>query len=313
VSAEWLPARVALRYRLGEITLYTWARSGYRHGREFYELAAAEPPLSPPPGALPAGDGPYLLRSLPVPGVVQRISVNGNWIRYVPHQFKRFYVDLNGDFDGYLKRFSSKSRSTLTRKVRRFADESGGTIDWKEYRSPAELEEFYRHARKLSEKTYQERLLDSGLPASDQFRVQMREASARSEVRAYLLFIRSDPAAYVYCPVRSGVLVYEYVGFNPAHQHLSPGTVLQYLILKRLFDEGGYRMFDFTEGEGQQKAFFATAHAGCADVYFYRDSSGNRIAVRAHAALDDFSGWLGRTLDRIGLKAAIRRLVRRAA
>ena len=129
MSPYWSPAGIRLSYRVGEITLFTWARSGFAYNPPFFESAAAEPPLSPPPGALPVGDGPYLLRSLPVPGVVQRISVNGNWIRYVPHQFKRFYVDLTGDFEGYLKRFSSKSRSTLTRKVRRFQPMYSATLE----------------------------------------------------------------------------------------------------------------------------------------------------------------------------------------
>ena len=313
MNPDWSPASIRLSYRLGEISIFTWARSGFSYNHAFYDSSGSTRPHFSPPNQLPAGDGPFLMRSVPVSNALPRISVDNDWIRYAPHQYKRFYVDLTGDFEGYLKRFSSKSRSTLMRKVRRYAHESTGGLVWKEYRSPADLEEFYRLAREVSARTYQERLLGSGLPACAEFKAQMLRAGARSEVRAYLLFNGDQPAAYVYCPHHSGVLLYQYVGYDPSCRHLSPGTVLQYAILKKLFDDGGYRIFDFTEGEGQQKAFFATDHVRCADIYFYRRTAWNSLCVRLHAAVDALTAWSGRILDRIGLKTAVRRLVRRAA
>ncbi|HKA45006.1 MAG TPA: GNAT family N-acetyltransferase [Burkholderiales bacterium] len=313
MSPDWSPASVRLSYRLGEISMFTWVQNGFSYNRRFCGSSGGEEPHFSPANRLPPGNGPFLMRSLPVNPPLPRISVDRDWIRYVPHQYKRFYVDLRGDFEGYLKRFSSKSRSTLARKVRRYASTSGGELVWKEYRSPAELAEFYRLARELSSRTYQERLLHSGLPACVEFKEQMLDAGARGEVRAYLLFNGDQPAAYVYCPLHAGVLVYQYVGYDASCRHLSPGTVLQYVILKKLFDEGCYRIFDFTEGEGQQKAFFATDHVHCADVYFYRRNAWNLLCVRLHAAVDALTASTGRVLDSVGLKNAVRRLVRRAA
>jgi CelD/BcsL family acetyltransferase involved in cellulose biosynthesis len=312
VNADWQEGRVNLTYRLGEVTLFRVGFAALTFNRPFSEASPDDLP------ELPALNGVSrtqvcVIRSQPVSAVLPRIGKAGRWIRYVPHQYKRFYVDLRGEFDGYLKRFSSKTRSTLTRKVRKFAEASGGEIVWREYRTPEELEAFLAMALELSRKTYQDRLLGSGLPAGDDFRRRTLEAATRSEVRGYLLFLAGRPVAYVLCPLRDGVLVYEYVGFDPEQHQLSPGTVLQYLILKHLFDGGGYRMFDFTEGEGPQKALFATHHVSCADIYFYRDTVVNAVAVRLHAALDRFSDLVAAGLDRIGLKAAIKRAIRKAA
>jgi len=312
VNADWVPASVGLTYRLGEITLFNWRSRGFAYIRHFTQCSGGEP-AAPENQQATMGDGPFLFRSHPVAEALPKLSMDGRWIRYVPRQYKRFYVNLSGDFETYLNHFSSKSKSTLLRKVRKLAEASGGKIDWREYRSPEELLEFHRLARELSSRTYQERLLDSGLPGADAFKQRMLDQASRSLVRAYLLFINDKPAAYVYCPLESGILLYEYVGFDPAHQQLSPGTVLQYLILKQLFDEGGYRIFDFTEGEGQQKAFFATHHAQCADIYLYRRTPWNLLAVRAHLGIDGLSRRLGDALDRIGLKAAVKRLVRKVA
>src|SRR5207302_1769781 len=97
------------------------------------------------------------------------VQLVGDAIRYVPGRIVRHYLDLSGTFDAYLAKFSSKTRSTLKKKVRRFAERSGGTIDWREYRTAAEARQFHQLARVVAEKTYQEHLLDAALPADDAF------------------------------------------------------------------------------------------------------------------------------------------------
>ncbi|MHC4165023.1 MAG: GNAT family N-acetyltransferase, partial [Planctomycetota bacterium] len=226
-------------------------------------------------------------------------------------QYERRYVDLGGTFDDYLKRFSSKSRSTLQRKVRKFGQLCGGEADWRAYRTRAEMDEFYRLAREVSRKTYQERLLDAGLPESDEFREEMLEAAERDGTRGYLLFHESRPVAYLHCPIHDGVVFYGYLGYDPEYAKWSPGTVLQRLALERLFEEAGLRMFDFTEGEGRHKSFFSTHSVLCADIYYLRRSLRNRCLVRLHSGLDAFSRALVRLLDRLGLKERIKRLIRR--
>jgi hypothetical protein len=161
---------VRLRYQLGEVPLFSvgfelcvlsthFTRLGKspEDTREAVEASAAK------------GDG-ILLRSHPIPEKLPRIGRARNRLRYVPSQYERRYIDLDGTFDEYLKRFSSKSRSTLRRKVRKFAKLCGGEPTWRTYRTPKEMEEFYRLAREVSRRTYQERLLDAGLPETDEFK-----------------------------------------------------------------------------------------------------------------------------------------------
>jgi hypothetical protein len=79
------------------------------------------------------------------------LSFDRKIIRYAAYRDKRYFIDLSsGSFDTYLARFSSKTRSTLRRKMRRFADFSGGAIDFRCYASPEEMIEFRRHAIAVS-------------------------------------------------------------------------------------------------------------------------------------------------------------------
>src|SRR5439155_2345862 len=123
-------------------------------------------------------------------------------------------------FDDYMARFSAKSRSTLRRKVRRFTAAPGARL--REYRAPQEMDEFFRLARALSRKTYQEALYDKGLPASDGFRQRLLAMAGEDGVRGYILFLHDRPIAYLYCPAHDGVLLYENLGYDPEAAALSP-------------------------------------------------------------------------------------------
>lgn len=263
-----------------------------------------------PAGTPDDGAKGLFVHSQPDPEDGRRVSRVARYIRYVKWRYPRYYVDLSGDFDSYLATFSAKSRSTLTRKVRKFAKLSGGEIDWREYRSPAEMIEFHGLARRISADTYQERLLDAGLPDGADFIGKIRVLAERDAVRGYILFHEGRPVSYLYCPLEDGALVYRYLGYHPDYRRHSVGTVLQMLVLERLFAERRHRYFDFTKGEAIHKATFATDHRRCADVIYLRPTVGNICLICFHAALDSLNNWAIRALDGLGLKYHVKRWIR---
>lgn len=269
---------------------------------------------TPPPASAhwPEEIQGVLLRSTPLAERLPPIHAVGDTIRYVANQYERYYIDLRGTFHDYFqKHFSSKSRSTLRRRVRKFAKAGSDDLDWRIYRTPGELREFHRLARRISEQTYQEKLLDLGLPDSRQFKEQMDAAAARDQIRAYLLFLEGESVAYLYCLLIDGILIYQYLGYLPAHASLSPGTVLQMKVLEAAFDEPACEFFDFTEGEGAQKRLFSSAGIPCGNVYYFRKNARNTALVRAHYAATRISAGLGSALERLGLKTKVRALLRR--
>ena len=100
-------------------------------------------------------------------------------------------------------------------------------------------------------------------------------------MRAWLLFIAGEPAAYLYCPARGDTLIYQYVGHDPAFNDLSPGAVLQMEAFNDLFEEGRFARFDFTEGEGQHKRQYSTGGVACVDLLLLRPSLANRVTTAA--------------------------------
>jgi CelD/BcsL family acetyltransferase involved in cellulose biosynthesis len=298
-------AAVALPFRIGARTVWRVRRRLVRLPLTLEQVLKSEPPALPPSD----GDG-YLLISVPVPALGPLLAAQPGLRPFVRQRYRRFYADLGQGFDAWLARFSGKSRSTLKRKVRRFAERSGGAIDLRCYRTPAEAEDFYRHARAVSALSYQERLLDAGLPEGDEALADMRTRAARDAMRGWVLFLDGRPLSYLYAPAEGTTLVYLYLGYDPAAADLSPGTVLLFEAMRGLMEEGRFCLFDFTDGEGRQKQLFATGEAECLDLLLLRPTPANLLAGRSLAAFDAAVARAKRLVLALRLEGLARRLRR---
>ncbi|MGH7047039.1 MAG: GNAT family N-acetyltransferase [Stellaceae bacterium] len=306
----WERADVPLKFQLGDIIFGSAALSLFRRSARLDEKPLDVGDTPEPPPRLDGADG-YVIWSQPIARNLPVLSARRDSVLYTPRQYRRFSADLSGNFEQYMSAFSGKTRSSLRRKLRKFIEASGGIIDCKEYRKPEEISEFFPLARKLSAKTYQDRLLRCGLPTDEAFIKTAMALSQEDRLRAYLLFLKGEPISYLYCPVNQGTVVYDHLGYDPAHASLSPGTVLQILALQALFAERRHLMFDFTEGEGQHKEVFATASLLCADVFIIKRKLLPLSVVMLHRTIDQASRGAGAVLDRLRLKSRVRQLVRR--
>jgi hypothetical protein len=308
--SRWQLRHVPFKFQLSDLTLFSLpVRLQVRAERLTDETAPATS-LSPPVDELLSGSQGFVVRGLPLQQEVRVLTRSGDFFCYVPSQYQHCYIDLRQSFDDYQKKFSSKTRSTINRKVRKYAEHCGGTIPWKSYKGASEMREFFRLARIVSKSTYQERLLDAGLPDSEEFIRGAEALAAEDRVRAWLLFDGERPVSYLYCPVTEGVLNYSYLGYDPQYMDKSVGLVLQWLAVQQLFNEGRFRYFDFTEGQSDHKRLFSTHQRHCGNVFMLRRSARNAAIIYGHLATDRCSRWLGETLDRFGVKAKVKRMLR---
>lgn len=262
------------------------------------------------PAPLPAIADGYRLQSIPAGMVARLASDFPDLIASQPQIYARHYIDMAIGHDGYMAQFSSKTRATLKRKVRKLSDAGNGTLDIRSYHRPELLSAFFEAALPLSSQTYQARLLDAGLPGHAAFREEAHRLAVADNLRAYILFLDGRAVAYLYLPVVRDVLIYAYLGYDQAMAALSPGTVLQMHALEALFAENRFRYFDFTEGDGAHKALFGTRQAECATVFLLRPTLANRVLLAGHHAFNTAIEGSGAWLDRIGAKARVRRMLR---
>jgi CelD/BcsL family acetyltransferase involved in cellulose biosynthesis len=310
MSTEWTYREVPIRFQLSDKTLFAHKISlQVREIGLIDEIAAVADPR-PPTEPMNSESQGFMVRSLPVIAALPRLERTGDYLRYVPTQYRRYYIDLRQSFADYKQQFSSKTRSTILRKVKKFAEHSGGDTLWKVYKTADEIADFFRLARALSAKTYQAKLLDAGLPESEAFLSSAQTLAAEGRVRAFILFDGARPVSYLYCPAQREVLIYQYLGYDPEYTKLSVGTVLQWLALQHLFEERAFHLFDFTEGQSEHKRLFATHSIQCANVCFIRANMRNRILLKSQMTIDRLSMVAGEILNRWGIKASVKRLLR---
>jgi CelD/BcsL family acetyltransferase involved in cellulose biosynthesis len=277
--------RYPLKFQAGARTLIAIHRPLIRTAYTLGMAETAEAPKLPPLGKA-AG---YVVTSIPE-SLIGQVRA-GALLVHIRQRYTRHFADFSAGFDAYMAHFSSKSRATLKRKLKRYAELSGGALDVRSYRTAGEMPAFVEAASLVSRKSYQHRLLDAGLPDDDAARAEMARLADDDRVRAFLLFRDGRATAYLYMPVADDTLIYAYLGYDPEEAELSPGTVLQVEAIRILAEEGRYGRLDFTEGEGQHKRLFSTGGIACADVLLLCPTVGNRLLI---GALQCFDGAVAR-------------------
>jgi CelD/BcsL family acetyltransferase involved in cellulose biosynthesis len=295
-----LSAPVAIDFTIGARRLLAVPRRLATWSFTLEQLLARSLPDPPAPGP----DGLRILSapSEHLPAITAHFA---DLLAGARHDFRRHYIDMRGSFADYLGRFSGKTRASLRRKARKLGEETGG-YHITEHRSPAEIEAFLAAALPLSARTYQARLLGAGLPDSPAARRELLEAAEAGRLRGFLLHAGGQTIAYLLLPVVGETLVYAHLGHDPDYARLSPGTVLQLEALERLFAEGRYRWFDFTEGEGAHKAMFGTHSIACSSLVLLRPTLANRALLASRGAFDLAVAQAKMLAARTGMLARIR-------
>ena len=269
-------------------------------------LDNSEPPA--PPRQFPDDIQALRVSVCPVGAATPAITLTPHAIRYIAGVYSHFYIDIEGSFEHYLQKFSSKSRWTMRKKVKKYLENAGDNA-FREYRDPGQMAEFYRQARGVAVNTYQDHLYNASIPRDPAFVLRLQEFAAHGAVYGYILFHQGVPSAYSYCLARGDTLTLWYTGFNPQFAHLHAGTVLTYMLLERLFNDLRFKIYDFGSGDFEYKAFFSTGSVRRGDVMYLRRTPRNFVLVYAHAGLFAVSDSLKRVLDIFGMRARMRQWV----
>lgn len=311
MNSPWHTSNHLLRYQISDKTIA--AKRLRLLARDIDVVSEAEANQTPwlsKNEPLPSDLDGYMALGFPVDQKQKTIAFQNQYIVYVASSYQRFYIRFDSSFDQYLSQFSSKTRSTLKRKIKKFSQHAGGTIDFRIYRTPTELKEFFQLARTVSSKTYQESLLDAGLPESQEFYQQMLGMGQTDDIRAYLLFYQDNPIAYLYLTASNDALLYKYLGYDPKYAQWSVGTVLHWLAIEKLFEESKFKYLDFTQGDGQQKKTFSNGSKPCVNLFVLRKTLGNLLLVSLHISINQLSSTLGKLLDKFGLKSKMKKILR---
>jgi len=307
---DWQTAPVTFKFMLSDFVLFK--RSRTLKIKPFEGFSGIETGVLKLPENVTLGPSEkgYLLRSYPLQSRQPVFRRDRGYIYYIPQQFDRYYIDLQATFEEYTSKFSSKTRSTIKRKIKKFSAQCEDGLHWESYKTVDEMQQFFDLARQVSETSYQEKLLDAGLPDTESFKSSIVKLAEQDLVRGYLLFDGKRPVAYMYCPVSKGTLIYQYLGYDPDYIKWSVGTILHWLAFEDIFNEKRYKYFDFTEGQSEHKRMYSTDSMFCGNVYIFPKSLATYALVGSHYVVDLISKTLGNWADQLGLKSKLKKIIR---
>lgn len=255
-------------------------------------------------------DHQLYLKSAPEPLALESSSIVEKMLAYRFYCYDRSWVVTEGSFDDYLGSFSKTSRKGLKRRTKKLTELSGGRLDIRRSDRADLLKAFYSDARTVSAKTFQERLMDDGLPADKAFFENMTLMAVGGQCYGSILYLENLPISYLYCERRGPGWLATYGGFDPAYAGLSPGTVHLLSVLEDSFNDQSTTFFDFGPGQAEYKQFFSTHDIPCSDILILDRAWKNRLVIGSHRTLGLLTEKSKSLADSFRLKEGLRQKIR---
>lgn len=243
---------------------------------------------------------------------LQESAFTRKLVRYAPSKtVEHFFISMPASFDEYMGKFSSKTRNTLLRRIRKLEKAAGDKLRLERVTQEDEVDSFVKNAVVVSQKTYQWHLLGLGLRDPERLKAELKFLARQGWARCYLLWCDEKPVAFMLCRQDHSTCYYIDVGFDPDWTQYSPGTVLQLMVLQDVFSFSRPSIFDFGTGEGEHKRFFGNSSYLETDLYLFRPKAYALFACAVHRTSSAVSSLAVGLLDRVDLKKKIKKLIRR--
>jgi GNAT acetyltransferase-like protein len=218
-------------------------------------------------------------------------------------------IHLNGTFESYMQRFSAKTRNTFIRKIKRLRNRGDTQII--RVTEESQVDSYLAAASEISRKTWQFKRLGWGIGASDPdvVRSKLTFLARRGWLRAYLLKCSDQACSFITGWQYGSRFYHAGLGFDPAWNSYSVGTVLQLLVLEDLFKENTPELYDFGTSAEYKKRFSTESYPE-AIVWLFRRRPYPVLAGGVHRVFNATSRNAGVLLNRLGLKVKIKHFLR---
>jgi Acetyltransferase (GNAT) domain len=228
--------------------------------------------------------------------------------------FEHQLTKLPPTFRDYEAQLGSHSRLNLRHRRKKLLTHVAGELRTARFTDGNSVAAFVADAQKVSQTTYQWRLLGLGLRDAVELRATLAFAARHGWLRSYILYCRGEPVAFMLGYLYRRTYHYMDVGYDPAWAQWGVGSILQMEVMKDLIEDPERpEIFDFSTGYGDHKARFGNFSRSEVNLLLLRKCSRNAILVAAYAATLGVDKHASRWLDTLGLKTAIKRWVRQKA
>lgn len=227
------------------------------------------------------------------------------------HRFRpvrpHYRLVLPATWEGFRALRSAESLKKIDRRERALARETGTAVTLVELRTLADLQPHLPAIERMMDRTWQARHLGHRLDSAG-----MREVAERGWMRSFVLLAGGQPVAFALGYQGLGTYVYEQIGYDARYGRHSPGTVLLYQLVRRLYEADTPVCVDFGEGEAEYKKLLANNTIGIESVMLVRRRAGLRVRLGASAGLARVTAWGRALLERTGARRLLAKRLKAA-
>ena len=224
-----------------------------------------------------------------------------------PHMMIRLATTI----EETIARRGRQVRSSLNRVLKKGDHRRGGSAgEVRIFKHPEEIETYFKHAEAVARKTYQ-RALGVGFKDSRSHRKQVELAARKGWFHGHVIYKDGNPIAFQEDYVYGAHCFNPYMGYDPEHRDINPGTLLMLRSWEMLIKHTQAEVYDFGLGDGVYKERYADICIAESEILFFRREIryGLLHAVLAMNVWTDRA--IRRWLDRLGIRDRIKAFWRR--
>jgi hypothetical protein len=195
-----------------------------------------------------------------------------------------YTLELGDSLDHFLKGKQKRTRNTLKRRVRKFREHGGGSLDCIRVETEDQVDSFHESAIRIAERSWQYRNLGRRPENTVLSLEKLRDLARAGCLCAYLLTCGDNPAAYIIGYRYEDVLQFEETAYAEEFGNLSPGTVLYFLLLEDLYEHNPPAFIDHGIGIGPHKEVFSNHVSYDTSAYLFRRTARNRARCSLHGS-----------------------------
>jgi glycosyltransferase involved in cell wall biosynthesis len=228
------------------------------------------------------------------------VRVRKHFLVWVPEGIRSFHsLELPGTFDAFTAPFGSKKRNDLKRKVRRLRDFGGGKLEFVRVEAEDQIPSFRQAGQDVIARAWQKQSVQS--QAFEVFNKpgSLESLARRGLLRSYVLIVGGRPCALVIGYQYGNTFHFAETGYDQDVAHLSPGTVLTYLLIEDLIGHRRPARLNFGIGDSRYKREFGNISGHDASVVLLRKTPRNRLRVSVHHGWLRASAWAKTALSRL--------------
>ena len=262
-----------------------------------------------------ARDRPIFLQSLRSDSpLTQIVRSKKHSFLIVSHgtRYRHFSIDLPSSVSKFYQSLGYKTRKSARYSLRKLEKELEGRLELKCFSGPEQVSDFLDHAMPISKKTYQYRLLRTGLRNRSKQETEFRTMSELGWWRGYVLYCGDEPSAFIYGYWVENVFYYWEVGYDPKWNQWSVGTIALLKLVETLIAaDNPPAELDFLYGDAEYKKRFGNRSWEEESIYLFPYNATNFFVAQSLQATNMLSDKAGRILDRYNLKSRVKRFFRR--